>query len=69
MSGSLETRLAEIENNIAALEGAEPTSRPIGEAPITLLQVKRETDLLWQSVRGIQEDIGEIKSALAKLQR
>lgn len=69
MSDSLERRLAAVEEALAALDGAEPTTSEPGEAPVTLAQVRRETVYLWQSVRGIRDDISEIKAALAKLQK
>lgn len=64
MSSDFELRLEEIEDRLAALDGAEPTTHPTGSAPITLSQVHRETQFIWESVRAIRDEIAQIRASL-----
>lgn len=64
MTDDLEGRVDDIENTLAQLSGAEPsTSLPDG-GHVTLAQVNREVQFIWRDIRAMKEEIGLIKAKL-----
>lgn len=60
----LEMRLEDVENRLASIDGAEPTTYPTGSKPLTLADAHREIQLIWGDLRGVLEDIKAIKIKL-----